>query len=112
MQIGPQTPFPVTDYCQDMSERESITYQERFVGAQITSVVLKVFAVLWLIAGAIVIVRTGRTYSNNGTSGNSLLIVIAIEVAATLLGATVFAFFAYVLDLLRAIWEETAGEND
>jgi hypothetical protein len=41
-----------------------------------------------------------------------LLIVVAIEVAATLLGAAVFAFFAYVLDLLRAIWEEAAGENE
>lgn len=45
-------------------------------------------------------------------SGNSLLAVLAIEVASTLLGAAVFAFFAYVLDLLRGIWEETAGEND
>jgi len=27
------------------------------------------------------------------------------------LGATVFAFFAYVLDLLRAIWEEAAART-
>jgi len=95
-----------------MAERESITYEERYFGAKITSVVLKAFGVLWLIAGAIIIYRTDATYGNNGTSGHSLLIVVAIEVAATLLGAAVFAFFAYVLDLLRAIWEEAAGENE
>ncbi|MHB1210418.1 MAG: hypothetical protein ACYC1I_12045 [Acidimicrobiales bacterium] len=95
-----------------MVERDSIAYQERYVGARITSVVLKVFGVLWLIAGVIVIAKTDRTYGNNGTSGNSFLVVLASEAAATLLGAAVFAFFAYVLDLLRGIWEETAGEND
>jgi len=95
-----------------MTERESITYQQRYVGAKITSVALKVFGVLWLIAGVIVIARTDRTYGNNGTSGNSFLIVLAIEVASMFLGAAAFAFFAYVLDLLRALWEEAAGEND
>ena len=94
-----------------MTERESITYQERYFGAKTTSVVLKVFGTIWFIAGVIVIDRTINYYRNNGTSGKSFLIVIAIEVAATLLGAAVFAFFAYVLDLLRGIWEETAGEN-
>jgi hypothetical protein len=38
--------------------------------------------------------------------------VIAIESAATLLGAAMFACVGYVLDLLRGIWEETAGEDD
>jgi len=95
-----------------MEERESITFQARYFGARITSVVLKLFAFLSLVAGAIVIYRTDNTYGNNGTSGNSLLIALAIEVAATLLGAAIFAFFAYVLDILRAIWEEVAGEND
>jgi hypothetical protein len=95
-----------------MVERESITYQERYVGAQITSSVLKVFGVIWLVAGAIVIERSVRTYRSNGTTGSSSLIVLAIELAATVFGAAVFAFFAYVLDLLRGIWEEAAGEND
>ena len=95
-----------------MDERESITFQERYFGAKITSVIFKVFAVLWLIAGVIVIYRTDLTYGNNGSSGNSLLMVFATEIAATLLGAAIFAFFAYVLDLLRGIWEETAGENE
>jgi hypothetical protein len=107
-----RTPFLVADYCQDMTERESITYQERYFGAKTTSVVLKVFGTIWFVAGVVVIDLTYNRYRNNGASGRSLLIVIAIEVAATLLGATVFAFFAYVLDLLRAIWEEAAGEND
>jgi hypothetical protein len=95
-----------------MDERESITFQERYYGAKIISVVLKFFGVLWLIAGAIVIYRTDAVDGNNGTSGNSLLIALAIEVAGTLLGSAIFGFFAYVLDLLRAIWEEAAGEND
>lgn len=99
-------------YSQFMVERESITYQERYVGAQITSSVLKVFGVIWLVAGAIVIERSVRTYRSNGTTGSSSLIVLAIELAATVFGAAVFAFFAYVLDLLRGIWEEAAGEND
>jgi hypothetical protein len=99
-------------YCQNVTERESITYQERYFGAKITSVVLKTFAVLWLIGGAIVIYRTDLADGSGGISGNSLLEVLTIEVASTLLGAAVFAFFAYVLDLLRGIWEESAGEND
>jgi hypothetical protein len=95
-----------------MAERESITYQERYVGAKITSGVLKVFGILWFIAGVIVAVRTNQTYGDKGVAGTSLLVVLAIEIAATILGAAVFAFFAYVLDLLLGIWEETAGEND
>lgn len=101
----------LTDYCHGMTERNSITYQERYVGAKITSVVLKVFGVLWFVGGVIIIARTQRTYGVNGTPGTSLLIVVAIEAAATLSGAALLAFLAYVLDLLRAIWEETAGEN-
>ena len=95
-----------------MTERESITYEARYVGAKITANVLKAFCALWLIAGIFVLFRTDSTYSNNGSSGLSLLIVLAIEAAATLLGAAIFAFLAYVLDLLRGIWEVSAGEND
>ena len=95
-----------------MSERPSITFEERYFGAKITAIVLKTFAALWLIAGVLIIFHTDGNYNNNDGSGLSLLIVIAIEAAATLLGAAIFAFFGYVLDLLRGIWEETVGEND
>jgi hypothetical protein len=95
-----------------MSERPSVTFEERYVGAKITAAVLKTFAALWLIAGVLIIFRTERNYNNNYGSGLSPLIVIAIEAAATLLGAAMFAFFGYVLDLLRGIWEETAVENE
>jgi hypothetical protein len=98
-------------YCLKMTDRQSITFEERYFGAKATAIVLKAFAILWLIAGVLIIFRTDSTYSNNG-SGLSLLIVIAIEAASTLLGAAMFAFFGYVLDLLRGIWEETAGEYD
>jgi hypothetical protein len=93
-------------------ERQSIVLEERYDGARITSLFFKTFAFLWLVAGAIVIYKTDKTYGNNGSTGNSLIIAIAIEIAATLLGAAMFAFSAYVLDLLRGIWEEVAGEND
>lgn len=102
----------MVDYSQRVEERESITFQQRYVGAKVTSAVFKVFAILWLIGGVVVIVRTDQTYGNNGTTGNSLLVVLAIEVAATFLGAAVLAFFAFVLDLLRGIWEEGSGEFD
>jgi hypothetical protein len=95
-----------------MAERPSITFEERYLGAKITAVVLKTFAFLWFVAGVFIIFRTERNYNNSVGSGLSPLIVIAIEAATTLLGAAMFAFFGYVLDLLRGIWEETAGEND
>ena len=95
-----------------MAERESITFQERYVGAKITSNVFKAFCVLWIIAGVFVMIRTDSSFSTIGTSGLSLFIVLLIEGAATILGAAIFAFFAYVLELLMGIWEETAGEND
>jgi hypothetical protein len=95
-----------------MIERESITYEERYVGAKVTAYVLKGFCALWIIAGILILFRTDSTYKNSGNSGLSLLIVLGIEGAATLLGAAMFAFFAYVLDLLRGVWEEAAGEND
>lgn len=95
-----------------MDERPSITFEERYFGAKITAIVLKAFAVIWLVAGLLIIIRTDGNYNNTIDSGLSLVIVIAIEAAATLLGAAMFAFFGYVLDLLRGIWEETAGENE
>ena len=59
-----------------MTERESITYEARYVGAKITANLLKAFCALWLIAGIFVLFRTDSTYSNNGSSGLSLLIVL------------------------------------
>lgn len=109
--VGPPTQRSFEGYSQRMSERPSVTFEERYVGAKITAAVLKTFGALWLIAGVLIIFRTERNYNNNYGSGLSPLIVIAIEAAATLLGAAMFAFFGYVLDLLRGIWEETAGEN-
>ena len=101
-----------SDYSRSMTERESITYEERYVGARITANVLKAFCAFWIIAGIFILFRTDSTYKNVNSSDLSLLIVLAIEGAATLLGAAMFAFLAYVLDLLRGIWEESAGEND
>ena len=95
-----------------MEERDSITFEERYIGAKITSVVLKVFGYLWTVGGAILIVQTVRTHGQSGITGGSFLTILFIEIGSTLLGAAVFAFFAYVLDLLRGIWEEVAGENE
>jgi succinate-acetate transporter protein len=96
-----------------MSERESITYQERYFGAKVTATVFKVFGALWIVAGVIILARTAKTYDTGVTnSGLSLGIVLAIEAVATILGSAMFAFFGYILDLLRGIWEEVAGEID
>jgi hypothetical protein len=95
-----------------MTERESITFQERYVGAMITANVFKALFLLWLIAGVFIMIRTDSSFSTIGTSGLSLFIVLLIEGVATILGAAMFAFFAYVLELLMGIWEETAGENE
>ena len=94
-----------------MPERDSITFQERYAGAKITSRVLKAFAILWIVVGVLVLFRTDRTYTGS-SSGISLFFLLIIEGVATVLGAAMFAFFAYVLDVLLGIWEETAGEND
>jgi hypothetical protein len=95
-----------------MNERPSITYEERYVGAKVTANILKAFCALWLIAGIFILIRTDQNYSNFDNSGWSLVVVLGVEGATTVLGAAMFAFFAYVLDLLRGIWEESAGEND
>jgi formate-dependent nitrite reductase membrane component NrfD len=94
-----------------MSERPSITYEGRYIGAEITEWVFITFAVLWFFSGLITIVLTAHHRYVTGT-GLSMTLLIAIEVIATLLGTAMFAFFGFVLDLLRGIWEETAGEND
>jgi len=94
-----------------MSERPSISFEARYFGAKVTAVVFRTFAVLWFVAGVVIIFRTESHYRNSVGSGISPLIVIAIEAGATLLGTTMFAFFGFVLDLLRGIWEETAGEK-
>ena len=98
-------------YSQQMSERPSITYEGRYIGAEITEWVFITFAVLWFFSGLITIVLTAHHRYVTGT-GLSMTLLIAIEVIATLLGTAMFAFFGFVLDLLRGIWEETAGEND
>jgi hypothetical protein len=77
-----------------------------------TAIVLKVFAILYFIAGVFATVYTGGHYNSHGGSSLPLFVVVAIEIGATALGTAMFTFFAYVLDLLRGIWEETAGEND
>ena len=95
-----------------MTERDSITIQERYVVAKLTANVFKALGVLWIIAGVFVLIRTDSSSISIGTSGLSLFIVLLIEGAATIIGGAIFAFFAYALELLMGIWEETAGEYD
>jgi len=94
-----------------MDERPSITFQERYGGAKATAVVFKVLAYLCIALGLVTVIYTAA-YHRRWLSGNDEFVAIAIEVVATVLIPSVFFFFAYVLDLLRGIWEEEAGEND
>jgi len=72
----------------------------RFRGAAIVSGVFKVAAWLVLIGGVITAIAA---YHNLQASGSSDPLGAAIGVlAGAILGASAFAFFGYVLDLLRA----------
>lgn len=94
-----------------MEERESITFQERYSGAKATAIVFKVLAYLCIAIGIVTVLYTLARH-RRGMSNNAEFVAIAIEVVATALIPSIFFFFAYVLDLLRGIWEEEAGEND
>jgi hypothetical protein len=71
-----------------------------FRGAQLVSGVFKVAAWLTLIGGVISAIAAQR-HEQAIYASNSALIVTYI-VVGSVLTASVFAFFAYVLDLLRA----------
>jgi hypothetical protein len=72
----------------------------RFRGAAIVSTVFKVAAWLVLIGGVITAIAT---YQHLHSEGSSDPVGAAIGVlAGAVLGASAFAFFGYVLDLLRA----------
>jgi hypothetical protein len=92
--------------------RQSITSQWRYLGARTTAQIFKLFAFLWIVAGVVVIILTVKAYGRSAISNNSYHVALAVEYAATPLGAATFSFFAYVLDLLRGIWEEVAAVND
>ena len=68
---------------------------------------LILFVVLSFIFGVVTIIYTGGHYHSK-----PVLLVISGEVMVALPVSSFFAFFGFVLELLRGIWEETAGEND
>jgi hypothetical protein len=94
---GPATPPAAY---QGLSPVQLLNSGPRYRGAAIVSTVFKVAAWLVLIGGLIGAVST---YNNLHSSGSSDPVGAAIGVAAgAILGASAFAFFGYVLDLLRA----------
>ena len=111
-------PIDCSDYRQDVDQRgqlgfnQSITSEWRYFLARTTAQIYKLFTFLWIVAGVVVIVLTIKRNGHTAVSQNSNHVALAVEYAATLLGAAMFSFFAYVLDLLRGIWEEVAAVND
>jgi hypothetical protein len=73
--------------------------------------VLKIFAVIWIIAGILSIIKTQQVLSNGDASSSAELYSLLLEIAATALGAAAIGFFAYVLDLLMAIEENTMPDQ-
>lgn len=80
---------------------------ESFRGAQLASAVVKAFAVLWIVLGIIVMIKSHSTMQESGQSPGFQTDVILVELGVTALGASAIAFFAYVLDLLRRIERNT-----
>jgi hypothetical protein len=93
-------------------ESASITFQERYVGARVISIIIKGFGLAWLLAGAYATFKIRAALSSGGSGPNYLNLCTIGSGAITLLGAAVFGFFAYALDLLRGIWEATSGEYE
>jgi hypothetical protein len=76
-------------------------------GAQTVSVVFKVASGLVLIVGTFSAIGTAKALHNNGTTGGQVTVVVIGVIGGTILAAAAFAFFAYVLDLLRGIETNT-----
>jgi len=106
---APQPP-PRASTSSDLPPRQQSKVM--FRGARIVSVVFKVAAWLVLLGGAVSAVSTYQ-YLHSEQSSNPTAVAVSIF-AGSVLGASAFAFFGYVLDLLRAavLESRTKGASD
>jgi hypothetical protein len=62
---------------------------------------------LVLIVGIVSAIGTAKALHNNGTTGGQVTVIVIGVIGGTILTASAFAFFGYVLDLLRGIETNT-----
>jgi hypothetical protein len=101
--VAPPPPqMPVTGGWTANDEDRSWNHPS-YAGAAVVAAVLKVTALLILIGGIILAIRTAAHLHQSHTSGGVVLANVVGIVAGTIVGAAAIAFFAYVLDLLIGI---------
>lgn len=81
--------------------------REAHLGAKVTADLLKAFAFLWIVVGAVAMIVSDRTFVAG--NGQQLVIIEGVELGASLLGAAMLSFFSYVLDLLIEIAERSGA---
>jgi hypothetical protein len=80
----------------------SATSRQRFEGAQVVAAVFKVAACLALIVGVVSAIAIGEHLHQDHATGGVVLEAVVYVLIGSIIGASMFGFFAYVLDLLRA----------
>ena len=83
------------------------TDSPQFGGARITATVLKTFAMIWILAGIVALIRTNSVLHGLNAPSTTLLYSALAEIAITVLGAASIGFFSYVLELLISIERNT-----
>jgi len=86
-------------------------HRPRYGGARTVSTVFKATAWLVLIGGTISAIQAARTLHNSGATSNTVTDVVLGIVGGTILTAAAMGFFAYVLDLLVGIEENTSSSR-
>lgn len=93
-------------YDDGMAEPMSIG-KVRFRGAYTTAGVFKFLAWLTIVGGVIALLAGASTTEDSIDSNAASTIYIAIVAVSTAVTAALFAFFAYVLEILVEVYEQT-----
>jgi hypothetical protein len=102
---------PLTEIPKSVATASGTLEEKSFRGALGVSIVFKVSAVIWILAGFISILETQNTLQNASASSSTKFYLFLIELAVTALGAATFGFFAYVIDLLMAVEKNTQAKS-